>query len=202
AGTFITMAAHVAAMAPNSTIGAAHPVNIGGAPGGGGKEDDVMKEKMTSMAASDIEAIAVKRGRNVEWAKAAVRESASITAEQAVKTNVIDLIAADLPELLNKIDGREVDGRKLRTAGAEVVPIKMSNRERVFQMLWRPEVMMMLMLITIYGIIGELSNPGAILPGVAGAIALVLLLYMATVIPMNIAGVALILLAVALFIAD
>jgi membrane-bound serine protease (ClpP class) len=202
AGTFITMAAHVAAMAPNSTIGAAHPVNIGGAPGGGGKEDDVMKEKMTSMAASDIEAIAVKRGRNVEWAKAAVRESASITAEQAVKTNVIDLIAADLPELLNKIDGREVDGRKLRTAGAQVVPVKMTMREHVFQLLWQPEVMFILMLVAMYGIIGELSNPGAILPGVAGAIALVLLLYMSSILPMNLAGIALILLALALFVVD
>ena len=202
AGTFITLAAHIAAMAPNTSIGAAHPVSIGGAPGGGEKEDTVMKEKMENFASSYIEAIAEKRGRNVEWAKAAVRQSASITSEQALKTNAIDLIAADLPNLLKEIDGREVDGKKLQTAGAEVVPIKMSTRERVFQMLWRPEIMFVLMLIAMYGIIGELSNPGAILPGVAGAIALVLLLYMSAVLPMNLAGIALVLLALALFAAD
>ena len=202
AGTFITMAAHIAAMAPNTSIGAAHPVSIGGTPGGDEKQDDVMKDKMVNFASSYIEAIAEKRGRNVEWAKAAVRESASITGEQALKTNVIDLIATDLPELLKIIDGREVDGKQLRTAGAQVIPIKMSARERVFQMLWRPEVMFVLMLIAMYGIIGELSNPGAILPGVAGAIALVLLLYMSAVLPMNLAGIALIVLALALFAAD
>jgi len=202
AGTFITMAAHIAAMAPNTSIGAAHPVTIGGTSGGDDKKDNVMKEKMENSASSYIEAIADKRGRNAEWAKAAVRQSASITSEQALKTNVIDLIAVDLQDLLKKIDGREVDGRTLRTGGAEVVPIKMSTRERVFQVLWRPEIMFVLMLIAMYGIIGELSNPGAILPGVAGAIALVLLLYMSAVLPMNLAGLALVLLALALFAVD
>jgi membrane-bound serine protease (ClpP class) len=200
AGTFITMAAHIAAMAPNSTIGAAHPVTIGGA--GDNGTNSIMNEKMENLAASDIEAIAQRRGRNVEWAKAAVRHSASITAEQALKTNVIDLIATDLPDLLKKIEGREVEGRKLQTAGAEVVTIKMSARERFFQVLWRPEVMFILMLIAMYGIIGELSNPGAILPGVAGAIALVLFLYISTILPMNLAGLALIILALGLFVAD
>lgn len=202
AGTFITMAAHVAAMAPSTSIGAAHPVALGGGSGGTNSQDAVMKEKLENFYASYIEAIAEKRGRNTEWARAAVRQSASITADQALKTNVIDLIAADLPELLKKIDGREVDGRTLKTAGANIFPIKMSVRERVFQLLWRPEVMMILMLIAIYGIIGELSNPGAILPGVAGAIALILALYMATVLPINVAGLALIVLAIGLFIAD
>ena len=115
---------------------------------------------------------------------------------------VIDLIAKDVPDLLEQIDGREVGGHKLQTKGAEVIEIGMSARERVFQLLWRPEVMFILMLIAIYGIIGELSNPGAILPGVVGAIALILALYMAAILPVNIAGLALIVLAIGLFIAD
>jgi len=201
AGCFITMAADVAAMAPTTSIGAAHPVALGG---GGGEEklDDTMKQKLENFATSYIETIAAKHKRNVEWAKSAVRESASITAEKALELNVIDLIAKDLPDLLKEIDGREVNGKTLHTASAEVVEIPMSPRERVFQMIWRPEVMFVLMLITIYGIIGELSNPGAVLPGVVGAIALILLLYMAAILPVNIAGLALIGLAIALFIVD
>jgi membrane-bound serine protease (ClpP class) len=201
AGCFITMAADVAAMAPTTSIGAAHPVSIGG---GGGEEkvDDTMKQKLENFATSYIETIAAKHKRNVEWAKSSVRESASVTAEKALELNVIDLIAKDMPDLLKQIDGREVNGKALHTTDAEVVDIPMSPRERVFQTIWRPEVMFILMLITIYGIIGELSNPGAILPGVVGAIALVLLLYMAAVLPVNIAGLALVGLAIALFIAD
>jgi len=203
AGCFITLAADVAAMAPNTSIGAAHPVSIGGG-GSGGEEktDDVMKEKLENYAVSYIEAIAEKRGRNVEWARASVRDSASITAEAALATNAIDLIAADLPELLQKLDGRTVGGKKLQTAGATVVDIPMILRERVFQLLWRPEVMFILMLVAIYGIIGELSNPGAILPGTVGAIALILVLYMSAILPVNVAGLALIGLAVVLFIID
>jgi len=201
AGCFITLAADVAAMAPNTSIGAAHPVAIGGA-GGDNKPDDVMKQKLENFAASYIEAIADKRKRNVEWAKSAVRESASITAEKALELNVIELIASDLPELLKELDGREINGKTLHTASAEVVPIPMLPREKVFQKLWRPEVMFILMLIAIYGIIGELSNPGAVLPGVTGAIALILALYMSAVLPVNIAGLALIILAIGLFITD
>lgn len=203
AGCFITMAADIAAMAPHTRIGAAHPVTIGGAPGGGDSEpDDVMKEKMANDVSSFIESIARKRGRNVEWAESAVRESASVTAEKALELNVIDLIADDLPDLLNKIDGREVGEETLATAGLEAVEIPMILRERVFQMLWRPEVMFILMLVAIYGIIGELSNPGAILPGTVGAIALILVLYMSAILPVNIAGLALVGLAIILFIAD
>ncbi len=201
AGCFITLAADVAAMAPTTSIGAAHPVALGG---GGGEEklDDTMKQKLENFATSYIETIAAKHHRNVEWAKSAVRESASISADKARELKVIDLIAKDLPDLLRQLDGREVNGKKLQTAAAAVTEISMSLRERVFQQIWRPEVMFILMLIVIYGIIGELSNPGAILPGVAGVIALVLLLYMAAILPVNIAGVALIVLAVALFIID
>ena len=115
---------------------------------------------------------------------------------------VIDFIAKDVPDLLAQLDGREIGGHKLHTKGAEIVEISMSARERVFQLLWRPEVMFILMLIAMYGIIGELSNPGAILPGVAGAIALILALYMAAILPVNLAGVALIVLAIGLFITD
>jgi membrane-bound serine protease (ClpP class) len=203
AGCFITLAADVAVMAPNTSIGAAHPVSIGG--GGGGdeqKSDDVMKQKLENYATSYIEAIAQKRGRNVEWAKSSVRESASITAEKALELKVIDFIAADMPRLLQQLDGREVNGRPLKTAGAKVTAVKMQLRERLFQMLWRPEVMMVLMLLAIYGLIGELSNPGAILPGVVGAIALILALYMAAILPVNVAGLALIGLAILLFLAD
>ena len=202
AGTFITLAADVAAMAPNTTIGAAHPVSMG--PGGDGEEktEGVMKEKLENYASSFIEGIAQKRGRNVEWAKAAVVKSESITAEKALELKVIDLIATNIPDLLQKLDGREVNGHALRTAAAATVTIPMLARERVFQLLWRPEVMLLLMLAAIYGLIGELSSPGAILPGVVGAIALILALYMAAILPINIAGVALILLSVALFIID
>lgn len=201
AGCFITIAAHVAAMAPNTTIGAAHPVAIGSG-GGESQTDSVMSEKLVSFATTYMEAIAEKRGRNVEWAISAVRDSASITAEKALHLNVIDLLATDLADLLQQLHGRVVDGRTLATAAASTFEIPMLLREQVFQLLWRPEVMFILMLIAIYGIIGELSNPGAILPGVAGIIALILALYMAAILPVNLAGAALLLLAIALFIAD
>lgn len=201
AGCFITLAADVAAMAPNTTIGAAHPVSVGGL-GESASPDDVMKQKLENYTISYIETIAAKRSRNVEWARSAVRDSTSITAEKALELGVVDLVAADLPELLRKVEGREVRGRPLRTAGATVTPIPMVARERVFQSLWRPEVLFVLMLIAIYGILGELSNPGAILPGVAGGIALLLALYMASVLPVNVAGLALIGLALALFLID
>jgi membrane-bound serine protease (ClpP class) len=203
AGCFITLAADVAAMAPNTSIGAAHPVSIGGGgTSGEEKPDEVMKEKMENFAVSFMESIAEKRGRNVEWARASVRDSASITAEAALATNAIDLIAADLPELLQKLDGRTIGDRKLQTANAAVVDIPMILRERVFQLLWRPEVMFLLMLVAVYGIIGELSNPGAILPGTVGVIALILVLYMSAILPVNVAGLALIALAVILFVID
>ena len=203
AGCFITIAASVAAMAPATTIGAAHPVTLGGNPTGGEqKPDDTMKQKLENFSVSYIEAIAGKRHRNVDWARSAVRESASISAEKALELKVIDLIAPDLPELLKQLNGRAVDGKTLKTAGAEVSEIKMSASERVFQKLWRPEVMFILMLIAIYGIIGEMTTPGAILPGVVGAIALVLALYMAAILPVNVTGLVLIALALMLFIFD
>jgi membrane-bound serine protease (ClpP class) len=201
AGCFITLAADVAAMAPHTSIGAAHPV-IMGQSGGSEKQDDVMKKKLESLASSDIEAIARKRGRNVEWARASVIESESLTAEKALEKNVIDLVARDNEDLLKQLDGREVGEKRMATADAKTVFIPMLAREKVFQLLWRPEFMLILMLAAIYGIIGELSSPGAILPGVVGGIALILVLYMSAVLPINIAGLALIGLALLLFIAD
>src|SRR5216117_1884790 len=203
AGCFITIAASVAAMAPATTIGAAHPVSIGGFPSGGEeKTDETMKQKLENFSVSYIETIAGKRQRNVEWAKSAVKESASITAEKALQLKVIDLIASDISDLLQKLNVRVADGKTLKTAGAEVSEIKMSASEHVFQKLWRPEVMFILMLVAIYGIIGELTTPGAILPGVVGAIALILALYLAAILPVNVTGLALIALALMLFIFD
>jgi membrane-bound serine protease (ClpP class) len=161
-----------------------------------------MKQKMENFSVSYIETIAGKRQRNVEWAKSAVKESASITAEKALQLKVIDLIAPDISDLLQKLNGRVADGKTLNTAGAQVSEIKMSASEHVFQKLWRPEVMFILMLIAIYGIIGELTNPGAILPGVVGAIALILTLYLAAILPVNVTGLLLIALALMLFVID
>jgi len=205
AGCFITLAASVAAMAPATTIGAAHPVMLGGGTPGGTEEEkpgDTMMKKLENFSVSYIEAIAARRHRNVEWAASAVRESASISSEKALELKVVDLIASDLPDLLKQLNGRDVDGRTLKTAGADVKEIGMSASERVFQTLWRPEVLFILMLVAVYGIIGELTTPGAILPGVVGAIALILALYLAAVLPVNVTGLVLIALAFLLFIFD
>lgn len=202
AGTFITMAADVAVMTPHSRLGAAHPVMLGGLGDSEGKTNDVMGTKIENDTVGFIETIAEKHHRNVEWAKSAVRESVVITAEQAVKSNVVDFLAEDMPDLLKKLDGREVRDTILKTADATVFDIPMTAREKFLQVFLRPEIMFALMLMVMYGIIGELSNPGAILPGVVGAIALILVLYMQTVLPVHIAGLALMLLAIGLFITD
>src|SRR5881275_2325934 len=154
AGCFITIAASIAAMAPATTIGAAHPVSIGGFPSGGEeKTDNTMKQKLENFSVSYMEAIAGKRQRNVEWAKSAVKESASISAEKALQLKVVDLIAVDLPDLLKQLNGRVVDGKPLKTIGADISEIKQSPSERVLQTLSHPEVMLILMLIAFYGII-------------------------------------------------
>jgi membrane-bound serine protease (ClpP class) len=198
AGTFITMAADIAAMAPYTRIGAAHPVGLSGE----GDTNSIMWTKAENDTATFIINIAEKRGRNAKWAESAVRQSVSITSEKALELKVIDLIATDVPDLLQKLNGRSVNGKVLKTAGASVVEIPMSAGEKFFQLFWQPQVMMLLMLIAIYGIIAEMSHPGVIFPGVAGALALILLLYMSATLPLNIAGVALILLALALFVID
>ena len=198
AGTFITMAADVAAMAPHTTIGAAHPVG----PGGEGDTNSIMWTKAENFVATWARSVAEKRGRNADWIEEAVRHSTNITAEAALKAKVVDLIAKDVPDLLQQLDGREVNGSKLKTANAVVTPIPTLARESLLQFILQPEVMFILMLLVIYGIIGELSNPGAILPGVAGGIAAILVLCEMMILPINIAGVALLLLAIALFIID
>jgi membrane-bound serine protease (ClpP class) len=201
AGCFVTLAADVAAMAPSTTIGAAHPVELGGS-GTAEQSDPVMKTKLENYASTFIESIAAKRRHNVEWAKSSVVASAAVTAEKALELKVVDIVATDVQDLLRQLDGRQVEGRTLHTASSQVEQIPLLLRERFFQMLWRPEVMFILMLVAIYGIIGELSNPGAILPGVTGAIALVLALYMSSILPVDVAALALIGLAVGLFVAD
>ena len=203
AGCFITLAANVAAMAPATTIGAAHPVALGGLPSGDqSKPDQTMTQKLENFAVSYMEAIASRRNRNIEWAKSAVRESASITAEKALELKVVEIVARDLDDLLAQLNGRVVNGRPLETTAAQVVEIKTSVTEQLLQMFWRPEVMFVLMLVAIYGLIGEMTTPGAILPGVVGGIALILALYMAAILPVNVAGLLLIGLAVALFLID
>ena len=201
AGVFITMAADVAVMAPHTRIGAAHPVELGAA-GGVEKTDDVMKQKMENDTASFAQSIAEKRHRNVDWAKSAVLDSASITAEEALDKNVIDFIADDMPDLLKQLDGREINGKTLNTANATIVEIPMNSFEHFSQLFLRPEVMFILMLMVIYGIMGELSSPGAVLPGVVGAMALILVLYMSAILPVNVTGLVLVGLAVILFLAD
>ena len=199
AGCYITLAADIAAMAPNTTIGAAHPVELGGMDE---TTNSIEMQKAGNAYEKVMQTIAEKRHRNVDWARASVRESADLTSEEALKTNVIDIIATNIPDLLQKINGRVVDGKKLNTAGATVVEIPMAVSELLFQLFWQPEVMMLLMLVAVYGIIAEISHPGAILPGVAGALAIILLLYMSATLPLNIAGLALIILALALFVLD
>ncbi|MCC5940868.1 MAG: nodulation protein NfeD [Balneolaceae bacterium] len=197
AGTFITLAAHVAAMAPATNIGAASPVTMGG-----GEIDSVAQQKIFNYSESYIESIAEQRGKNAEWAKSAVRDGASITASEALEINVIDLIADDLQDLLEQLDGMEVEGNILRTRDADTNRIPQTLAEIFFSFILRPEVMLILTLVAIYGIIGEVTNPGGIVPGVAGVIALILLLYGVAAMPINIAGFILIGLAIILFVAE
>lgn len=201
AGVLITLAADVAAMAPGTNIGAAHPVGIGG-----GGMDNTMSKKVENDAAAYARALAEKRGRNGDWAEKAVRESASLTETEARKQNVIDLVAPSLPGLLAALDGRTVekDGKKttLRTKDAEVTRIAMGFRHRVLSALADPNLAYILMMIGIYGIFFELSNPGAVFPGVVGGIALILGFYSLQTLSANYAGFLLILLAMILFILE
>jgi len=198
AGTFITLAAHVAAMAPSTTIGAASPVTM--APGA--QADTVMQRKLFQATESFMETIAERRGRNLEWAISAVREGASATERQALELGVIDLVADSRESLLDALDGREADGVALRTAGTAIEELPMNLAERLLGTLMRPEVLLILMMVALYGIMTEVTNPGGIVPGVAGVIALVLLLYASAAMPINTAGLILLVLAVGLFIAE
>jgi membrane-bound serine protease (ClpP class) len=203
AGVFVTMAAHIAVMAPGTHIGAAHPVTLGG---GEGKESKSMTEKIVNDTVAFIKNIAKTRGRNVDWAEKAVVKSVSITDEEAVKLNVVDFISPDLQNLLAKIDGKVVklDGvtRTLQTKGVHPHPIQMSWRDRLLDIISNPTIAYILLMLGIYGVFFELSSPGAILPGVVGGIFLILAFYALQMLPVNYAGLALILFAIILFIAE
>ena len=197
AGVFISLASHLAAMAPATTIGAATPVQMTGEEIG---EDQ--RAKLLNYTVSYIESIAARRDRNVEWAEAAVREAASITEEEALEINVIDMIADTRADLISQLHGWQIDEFTLNTEGATVHEISKTHAEQFLGYLFNPQVMMILMIIAIYGIIGEISNPGGIVPGVAGITALILLLYTVAAMPINIAGFVLIGLSLILFISE
>jgi len=200
AGVFITIAAHIAAMAPGTNIGAAHPVRIGG------NLDKVMSEKVTNDAAAFIRTLAAQRGRNALWAEDAVRKSVSITETEALKLGVIDLVAKDLTTLLSELDGRKVTTvageHVLKTAGAKVVEREMSLRNKILDLISNPEVAYILMLLGFYGLFFELTNPGAIFPGVMGGICLILGFYALQTLPVNYAGLLLIIMGLVLFILE
>ncbi|MEK6599250.1 MAG: nodulation protein NfeD [Deltaproteobacteria bacterium] len=201
AGVFITYAAHIAAMAPGTNIGSAHPVAMGGE-----KMDETMMKKVENDAVAYIKGIATKRRRNAEWAEKAVRQSINVPAEEALKLKVIDLIAQDKKALFEAIDGRKVEiisGEKiLKTAKAEIKDIEMGLRHRILNAITNPNVAYILMMIGLIGLYFELSNPGLILPGVVGAICLVLAFYAFQTLSVNYAGLLLIGLAALFFIAE
>jgi membrane-bound serine protease (ClpP class) len=202
AGVFITYAAHVAAMAPGTNIGAAHPVSLEGRADSSG----TMMEKITNDAVAFIRSIAEKRGRNMDWAEKSVRESVSVPASEALKLGVIDVIVPDVDSLLSWLDGREYEvlqGKKvLHTATAQKVRIELSWRLKLLNVISDPNIAYILLLIGIYGIFFELYNPGSILPGVVGGISLILAFYALHTLPVNYAGLLLILFAIVLFIAE
>jgi membrane-bound serine protease (ClpP class) len=201
AGVFITLAAQIAAMAPGTNIGAAHPVSMGG-----GEMDKEMKKKVENDAAAYIKSIAQKHGRNVQWAEDAVRESVSATETEALKLKIIDLIAGDLTALLAAVDGKTVQtaaGQStLHTKSAALKKIPMTRRLKILNALSDPNIAYILMLLGTYGLIFELSSPGAILPGVVGAICIILAFYSFQALPINYAGLLLILAAIVMFIAE
>ncbi len=200
AGVFITQAAHVAAMAPGTNIGAAHPVSIGG------KMDQVMSEKAANDAAAYIKSIAEQRGRNVAWAQDAVRQSVSITENDALKNNVVDLVAKDVKSLLKAVDGRTVIvaglDKRIETENAVVINEQMGLRLKILNLISDPSVAYILMLLGFYGLFFELTNPGVLLPGIVGAISLVLAFYAFQTLPVNYAGLLLIIIGIILFLLE
>lgn len=200
AGTFITMAANIAAMAPATNIGAASPVKMG--VGGSVQMDTVMQKKIFNYSESYIQGIAERRGRNAKWAVAAVRDGESITAHKAVEMNVVDLIALNREDLLNKIDGRMVGNTTLKTRGAKIEELGHNSAEKWLSILIRSEVILILTMIAIFGIVGEATNPGTLIPGITGVISLVLVLIASAAIPIDAAGFILIGLAVVLFLTE
>ena len=200
AGVFITLAANVASMAPGTNIGAAHPVSMQGTP------DSIMNAKGTNDAAAFIRTIAEKIHRNIEWAEEAVRYSVSITEEEAIKKNVIDYIANDDRELLVKVDGKkiEVNGgiKILQTKNAQIQSKEMGFFQKILDRISDPNIAYMLMMLGFFGILFELFNPGAIFPGIAGIIFLVLAFYSMSFMPVNYAGLSLIIFGIVLFLLE
>jgi len=205
AGVFITMAAHVAAMAPNTAIGAAHPVAMSSE--GEAEMSEEMEEKVINDAAAYIRSIASAHGRNMEWAEKAVRESVSATEQEALELNIIDVVASNLDDLLSQLDGRQVtmlDGSEatLHTRGATINHTEMNTGEGFLYAISDPNIAYILMSLAMLGLLVEISNPGLIFPGVVGGVCLLLSFYSLGVLPVNYAGVLLVVLAFALFIAE
>lgn len=201
AGVFVTLAAHVAAMAPGTNIGAAHPVGMQGA-----EKDSIMNEKATNDAAAFIRSISEKRHRNVHWAEEAVRKSISITETEALRDSVVDLVAPSVRALMDSLDGRSLDVNGatvvLHTRGANIVEQEMGWNHRILNVLSDPNIAYIFFLLGMYGLMFELYNPGAILPGIVGVIAIILAFYSLHTLPVNYAGVALIVFGIILFIIE
>ena len=200
AGVFITLAANVAAMAPGTNIGAAHPVSM---QSGG---DSTMNEKSTNDAVAFVRTIAEKRGRNAQWAENAVRKSYSITETEALDLKVIDLIATNMQDLLKQINGRTIEvtggAKTINTSKATIENVEMSFIEKLLDIIGDPNVAYILMMIGFYGLLFELYSPGAIFPGIAGVIALILAFYSLHTLPINYAGLALIVFGIILFLLE
>jgi membrane-bound serine protease (ClpP class) len=201
AGVYITYSANFAAMAPTANIGAAHPVGSGGE-----KIDSLMNEKVTNDAAAKMRSMAQKWHRNAIWGERAVRESVSATAKEALDSNVVDIIATDIDDLLKQINGRETQvplGPKVMAlSDYKIEPINVTFAQKVLQLITSPEIVLLLFSMGGLGIVIELYNPGAIFPGVVGAISLILAFYGMQTLPINAAGLALIILAIALWVAE
>lgn len=200
AGVFITLAAHIAVMAPGTNIGAAHPVTLQQ------QMDSTMNEKATNDAAAFIRSIAEKRHRNIEWAERAVRRSYSYSEAEALEDSVIDLIAKNEQELLTMINGKTIklnsEIKTLNTASATVKEVEMNFWEKLLDIISDPNIAYILFLLGLYGLMFELYNPGAILPGIVGVISLILALYSMHTLPINYAGLALIVFAIILFLLE
>src|SRR5712692_1391123 len=200
AGVFITMAAHVAAMAPATNIGAASPVALGGG------ADKTMMKKIENDAAAFIRTVALERGRNADWAEKAVRQAVAITEREAVKLKGVELFADSIPDLLEKVDGRVVRLPKrtvtLETRGAPVKEIEIGFRDRLLNVITDPNVAYVLMMLGMLGLFFELSNPGVVLPGMIGGISLILAFFAFQSLPINYAGLLLILFGIVLLIAE
>jgi membrane-bound serine protease (ClpP class) len=228
AGTYILYASHIAAMAPGTNLGAATPIQIGGSPepgrrpekkqepgehrdeqtkkDGGLGAEDAMSRKMVHDAAAYIRGLAQMRGRNADWAEQAVREAASLSASEALDRKVIDYVAADVPDLLKQLDGKQVtvlgQNLVLHTGSAIMEIVEPDWRTQILAIVTNPSVAYVLMLIGIYGLFFEFANPGFVFPGVAGAICLLVAMYAFQLLPVSYAGLALILLGIAFIVAE